>query len=649
MGAMREYFLRIYRVGHGLCTLLHYHDDSTVYNAVIDCGYSSFCCLPAYNGLEIDFDALIEDIVQVVQGGGRLNLLVSSHQDADHNNMMMRLVSRLNGWQSTPGTTSWFAGRQGEIWSCTAQGKKKITWQADNLIEYRYDYAEEDTAIECRQVVRAPEKRQYEEEALLKFTTDRALQREDGSVCRSVFCLECHLMICETELLRMVKASEVRLVLSHAYENGESLAIGPAAEPEDLPVWLSEVREAAAYEIGQELGNTWLAIEAVQWLVRVTGRYIAEALEPCRTVWQVWKKNWEDGNAYEQSFPIERIIMGGDNGEDTYCALTYFMQSYAENMGYGICTVCPYYSYFRVEDFQVSLVSSKENVLYSNVLAAETGDAGQEIVTRWIGGDDDAIQKNATAAVVHFCYDQSDPNAPKTILFPGDVTVHNLPDIEQRLVRKRFLAPDITYRVTSMIAPHHGSFHTNIVCRSEGIAPEQPLRDLYHAMGQVSTYISECYKNDTYHVPRREYLEHIAGHWFPAAAHGLSCYQSAGANMQTGNEEFVFQIEGTGESIYNTGNLYWETEQGQVCYDYYQIDLLREPAEPMPGLFVSRHNTGHGFREKGRAGDTMTADVGEAVCHSKDPDRQDRKNQDFRPAAGADRSLRCLPPDRLFL
>lgn len=642
---MSEYFLRIYRVGHGLCTLLHYHDDSIVYNAVIDCGYSSFCCLPAYNGMGIDFDALIEDIVQVVQGGGCLNLLVSSHQDADHNNMMMRLVGRLNGWQSTPGTTSWIAGRQGEIWSCTARGKKKITWLADNLIEYRYDYAEEDTAIECRQVVRALKNGQYEEEAFLKFTTNRFLMREDRRLHSSVFCLECHLMICETELLRLVKASEVGLVVSYAYVNGESLAIRPAAEPEDLPVWQSEVREAAAYEIVQELGETLFAAIVVQWLVRVTDRYIAEALEPCRTVWQVWNRNRWEKNAYKQNFPIEHIIMGGDNGEDTYCALTHFMQSYAENMGYGICTVCPYYSYFRVEDFQVSLVGSRENESYNYVFAAETGDAGQEIVIRWISGDDDAIQKNATAAVVHFCYDKRDSNAPKTILFPGDVTVHNLLDIQQHLFEQ-----GITYRVTSMIAPHHGSFHTNIVCSSEGIASDQPLRDLYHAMGQVSTYISECLKNDTYHVPRLEYLNNAAGHSFLGAGHELSFYQFAGANMQTGNEEFIFQIEGTGESIYNTGNLYRETEQGQVlCYDYYQIDLLLEPTEPTPGLFVSRQNTGHGFREKGRAGDTMTADVGEAVCHSKDPDRQDRKNQDFRPAAGADKSLRCLPPDRLFL
>ena len=99
---MQECNLRVYAVGHGLCTLLYgITDEGDGYCAVFDCGTTG-----AF--VNVPFDNVIEDMCTVIHEYGGLNLLVCSHQDEDHHSGIMRLVYKLNGWHVWTMQNNWF-------------------------------------------------------------------------------------------------------------------------------------------------------------------------------------------------------------------------------------------------------------------------------------------------------------------------------------------------------------------------------------------------------------------------------------------------------------------------------------------------------------------------------------------------------------
>lgn len=192
------------------------------------------------------------------------------------------------------------------------------------------------------------------------------------------------------------------------------------------------------------------------------------------------------------TFKLDSVIMGGYSLQEEYNELKNFIHKYVNHMvPGGEFNTCNHYKYLNMSF----------DGLPQNLWNDTEGIVGIYDIPDLYNTKIPCILYNATSVVVNFTYYDS-ANNYKSILFPGDITVHNQQDVASRL---RDSGADCQY----VFAPHHGSYNSNFFLDDDkkiitGIV--QPLEDLYNAMGPgVSTIFSECINNISYYTPRQEF------------------------------------------------------------------------------------------------------------------------------------------------
>lgn len=107
--------------------------------------------------------------------------------------------------------------------------------------------------------------------------------------------------------------------------------------------------------------------------------------------------------------------------------------------------------------------------------------------------------------MVNFIYDLQ--NNAHSVLFPGDITVHKLSDVADRVRASQA-------KCRFMLAPHHGSLNTNFIIDDNGTPVDQEFQPLYIMYKKIIggkenlivTYISECMCNKKYCTPCGEFV-----------------------------------------------------------------------------------------------------------------------------------------------
>lgn len=198
-------------------------------------------------------------------------------------------------------------------------------------------------------------------------------------------------------------------------------------------------------------------------------------------------------------FKLYSVIMGGYSESDDYHALINTLRVYKDTFSgtddYSKMevSVYPNYTYIKCGIYTATEIVSDENTVYSD----EVTD-GAVINAK----DSRSIRYNATSTVVNFVY-KSKTSGMYSVLFPGDVTAHHHNDIAKKIQKS-------CLKVTHIIAPHHGSFDTNILIDPDNFTQfgdqYQPLYNLYASLSNATTIISECYNNAPHRLPRGEFI-----------------------------------------------------------------------------------------------------------------------------------------------
>ncbi|MBD5546058.1 MAG: hypothetical protein HDQ97_01415 [Lachnospiraceae bacterium] len=502
---MRELRLYAYRVGHGLCTLLHgINDDGSPYNAVFDCGYQPICKGVDYNGFNIN-DNYINSVLQhmasvILQGGNNhLDMLVCSHQDVDHNNLIVKLLSFLNQWIEPINKNHWLRCGDCSMINGYTRDTKIITGNSQGLITYEYNNSFFcSDKVNIIQNVTLQENDLYNNEFCAEATNDGLRNVGDPDILAPKFKIKIEANITQK---KKEKNSWVKYTKITGYINFNDIAFKKewtSTNRVTFSDWYDDVMAYFRNFFIKEFGLCYDVKEYrkiisgfLSWLKGLRAFYfkVPDIMYDCNSlsclISQIDSLSWA-------SFKLDSVIMGGYSEQDEYNVLKNFIHKYVKHIVPG-------------REFKTFDQYKYLNLSFDGLSQDSSVDAEEIVATYDISDSNDitslSTKYNATSVVVNFTYYDC-ANKYKSILFPGDVTVHNQKDVASKL---KASGADCQY----VFAPHHGSYNSNFLidkCYNIRTDTEQPLIDLYEAMGSgVSTIFSECINNINYHTPRKEF------------------------------------------------------------------------------------------------------------------------------------------------
>lgn len=528
---MKELTLYVYKVGHGVFTLLHgTQDDDSPFNAVFDCGFQPFCCGAQYNnGIALDINYLranaIEHAAQIILQDGandRLDYLVCSHQDQDHHNLIPELLGRLNCLEGRLTNTDWFLTSAEKIVNGVERASKTIYQDPSNEQNLIYEFSdtcEDSTDLKITQYViyGAIESDMYITElhgsAVCRDFIDGDDFETDISVSLELY-LDARVFQDSGRTNNQVVGITFKFIASFnqapfEYEwtqgEGEFFNLSGWYDMLLIAVRLS-LSEKFADEMSEVLGESLEDIlnDIFKWLnmLGVNCFKKSDALYDGVTLAKIYNKT----DSYPSLlFNIGKVIMGGLSGTNEYDKLCKFLYKYQNVISsQGVFFRNEAYTFVNMNSTMIteSVAPAPERVADS----AEEDAEEEETVE-----DDEESQKyifNETSTVVNFTYTNVD-RRNYSVLFPGDITVHHLVDVSERV---RASGAKCVY----IIAPHHGSLKTNFIFGEDGLIEmeEQPLNTMYAALAPVKTFISECFNNTLYYTPTIEFFT-VANNFAP--------------------------------------------------------------------------------------------------------------------------------------
>lgn len=540
---MRELRLYAYRVGHGLCTLLHgIKDDGEPYNAVFDCGYQPSCSGNDHNGFNID-NNYINRVLQhmanlILQGGNNhLDMLVCSHQDIDHNNLIVELLSFLNQWLEPINKNHWLRCGDCSIINGYTRDTKIITLDnSQNLIIYEYNdsfFCSDN--VEITQKVTPLTEELYCNEFHAEAVSDRLRKSGEPNIFKIII----------NANITQEKAKKDSIVqytqITGFIEFGGNF-FKQEWRTEEIVIfscWYDKVIADFSRCFSREFNSRFpehyykeIISDFLSWLNELGVGYfkVPDIMYDCNIlshlISQINSLRWA-------AFKLDSVIMGGYSVQNKYNVLKNFIHKYVNHMvPGGEFKTCNHYKYLNMSF----------DGLPQNSWSDTEGIVGTNNISNPCDTDNSSILYNATSVVVNFTY-YDRANNYKSILFPGDVTVHNQLNVASRL---RASGADCQF----VFAPHHGSYNSNFIFdKDKKIIKDivQPLEELYRAMGPgVSTIFSECIKNITYYTPRQEFYR-IALNFAPNDPRRHKVY------MYTTNSNLGWYNEEIEKGIYLTG------------------------------------------------------------------------------------------------
>lgn len=185
-----------------------------------------------------------------------------------------------------------------------------------------------------------------------------------------------------------------------------------------------------------------------------------------------------------------------------------------------------------------------------------------------------SIIRNATSTISVYKYDDD-----KSIIFPGDATYHVFNDLYKKI--------NISAPVELLIAPHHGSFDTNIVLDKENkLLPDdnQPFLKLLDKIKPKTVFISALLSK--FGHPDLKFLEYVSNFAQNVQKHNIK-YSSKLENIKEG----IFQSQ---KAVFSTESMYKDFRDNFLLFpDILQIgqNKVSKPKEnnfilPPDDLFI---------------------------------------------------------------
>ena len=411
---MKDAHFYVYNVGHGVCTLLTgTKDDGSEYCGVFDCGTKA--SNPACDR-KVVYDHMIQKITNI----GHIDDVVFSHQDRDHHSMFLTLFFGVNNINES--NDFGIQGRQ--MWK--KMGKNTYYTFKKLKGEDHYEYVfhrytknlwvtrEINWDITAKNVIIA-------KVGLKKKNKNSELQTQCTALIYSFLDLSKYNLIFSYGSIMFNKSSNDLSELYDVFENDQYPVLQKV--PRNLKLNTKKELEFLMERISDDTFKNELS---------------AQLYSPCLQPLYI---------------KINSILFGGGSTGMEY----EFLQSLMNSIYDKRIKAYPNGAYLRMNEFayvdKPPLLSSDLNI---------RGHKGKPNIGTL------EIMRNATSLVVQFVVDTS---VKKSILLPGDVTVHKIASLNNKIKN-----PKETW---VFLAPHHGSDNTNFKYTSGGtMVGSQPIEDL---------------------------------------------------------------------------------------------------------------------------------------------------------------------------
>ncbi len=527
---MDDLKLFVFRVGHGLCTLVQGKENGKSYNAVFDCGCQTLCLGKMCNGFDLSKEVIYRNLDEMVKlikdNGNHLDLLVSSHQDEDHNSLILPLIAKLNEWKEENITKfSWVEKAEDQYIKLFSQDEKTIKTISKNeeysycinsdprkltvifyeksnkftlnITNERIGFIEEDYIGQLR-----PPEEAFLLLIKITFKTTLFISSSKDLYSNS----DLGIVITDTDLKKLNGSKKVDFVLSIQEKKSFSELkrtirnfLGNSENLKEIEKKLKYDKEISEWiqqkligVVDAEMNNMYPGTDCIispsEIKEIVSGRHLPRP-----------------------KFYIKQVILGGYSYNINYETLKYFFKKYkkyfyAESPEMDIRRERSY-KYYGFS-FDKGLIEG-EKIDNNNDKAKEL----QTLISEYLDTSDNAILFNETSTVVNFIYETSSGKV-RSVLFPGDVTPHHQIEIGDRICSSGV-------QCGVVFLPHHGSFNTNILfiedTKNEKIIENkiQPFCYMYNKISHtvenndIVSIIGECFENSIHNLPRRECIDKI--------------------------------------------------------------------------------------------------------------------------------------------
>lgn len=447
---MKDYYIHVYNIGQGLCTMLRTEPDGeNNYLGIFDCGTLR----------ERNKKAVTDTIAAYGQEYGCINSIVISHQDSDHRSLLLDII-----WKFYGITTNEIICQDVFYFHKTRDESTIYERLEDNIIKYSHVregdgyYSDFSVAVDSN-------------EGIQWFALSRTV---DGNP---------QIGECRFQLSWSNACSEMSL---NIYIEGVSVKEPAGSSRNDTEQYdktFSIPWEEAFFS------NQWGSLKSFIGKLGIYER-MQEELQGNRHVESRWKRFLDNMDEFKNKFiyrnmhsklsqtknyddqnrSIQKIWLGGDYWEIGYRRLysvleklvkiglvdnvNGFTRDSAEGSGAGrrMCgLMC-----VNEETIRTDTVAPSAFIIDNNLVDCVSHKVGDNIPT---------ILHNATSLIVEF--DTSSEEKSRRIIYPGDATVHVFEQLANAL------AGSDVFKSTFFMAPHHGSLRTNY-CGGE----RQPLHNL---------------------------------------------------------------------------------------------------------------------------------------------------------------------------
>lgn len=218
-------------------------------------------------------------------------------------------------------------------------------------------------------------------------------------------------------------------------------------------------------------------------------KYLDDACEDIHTWFQIKKEITDTESVFDPPEQL-RIYLGGIERGHSYCVLGTILSCFGEVQDMDSCIL-----YFGEENF--------EPERYQIEIDDDLGVLSDQMMTSR------AISRNATSIMTLI------QNGGKYILLPGDATLHAF---------SAALGLFKNTLIDLMIAPHHGSYHTNVLLDGDKKEDKnQPVKEFFKITRPQRVFISA--KHECFGHPDQRVFEFMKNYTLPAIRHkiGVCC------------------------------------------------------------------------------------------------------------------------------